>query len=626
MKKKKVLDKIKEEFLQTTETLWKNEVDANLFVARILINTAILDLVFVLLIKFNVLFSGENNEVIVSLLLVSFFALIIPAIICFVLKGEKKWLKILMLIIYTIVLARIESILTHNVVLAMVFPIILSIRYYSQTITFFIGILTLLLAFLGNYISIIYKIGRIDLNMVELNAGTILTFDKFELLRNVVVSQGTIDLNHLWLHSIQHSYMPKAVLFIIIIIICTEIAAKGRKSIFDQKKETQKSERVATELHLAEQIQRNFLPNIFPPFPDHKEFELFANMIAAKEVGGDFFDFYFVDNDHLALIIADVSGKGIPGAMMMMATKILIKNTALVGNNNPAYILDKVNKQICSNNSTEMFVTAWLGILEISSGKLIAANAGHEYPYILQNGKYNLLKDRHGLVLGALENSKYTNYEVTLAKGDGIFVYTDGVTEATDQNKNLFTNDRLTETLNKYSHESADSVIKGINAAINIFSNGSEQFDDITMLSLIYHGPNDNELTLEAIIDNIPKVTEFVDKKLEAFDCPLKIQMQIDVAIDELFSNIAKFAYRPEVGPATVKVEVEQEPLSVIITFIDKGKPYDPLSQGDPDVTLSAEEREIGGLGIYLVKKTMDDVNYEYKDGQNILTIKKEIK
>lgn len=626
MKKKKVLDKIKEEFLQTTETLWKNEVDANLFVARILINTAILDLAFVLLIKFNVLFSGENNEVIVSLLLVSFFALIIPAIICFVLKGEKKWLKILMLIIYTIVLARIESILTHNVVLAMVFPIILSIRYYSQTITFFIGILTLLLAFLGNYISIIYKIGRIDLNMVELNAGTILTFDKFELLRNVVVSQGTIDLNHLWLHSIQHSYMPKAALFIIIIIICTEIAAKGRKSIFDQKKETQKSERVATELHLAEQIQRNFLPNIFPPFPDHKEFELFANMIAAKEVGGDFFDFYFVDNDHLALIIADVSGKGIPGAMMMMATKILIKNTALVGNNNPAYILDKVNKQICSNNSTEMFVTAWLGILEISSGKLIAANAGHEYPYILQNGKYNLLKDRHGLVLGALENSKYTNYEVTLAKGDGIFVYTDGVTEATDQNKNLFTNDRLTETLNKYSHESADSVIKGINAAINIFSNGSEQFDDITMLSLIYHGPNDNELTLEAIIDNIPKVTEFVDKKLEAFDCPLKIQMQIDVAIDELFSNIAKFAYRPEVGPATVKVEVEQEPLSVIITFIDKGKPYDPLSQGDPDVTLSAEEREIGGLGIYLVKKTMDDVNYEYKDGQNILTIKKEIK
>ena len=133
------------------------------------------------------------------------------------------------------------------------------------------------------------------------------------------------------------------------------------------------------------------------------------------------------------------------------------------------------------------------------------------------------------------------------------------------------------------------------------------------------------ELTIEATIDNIPFVTEFVDQKLEALDCPIKAQMQIDVAIDELFSNIAKFAYHPETGPATVRVEVEEDPMAVIITFIDHGMPYDPLLNEDPDVTLNIEDRMVGGLGVYLVKKTMDDVSYEYKDGQNILKIKKNL-
>lgn len=134
-----------------------------------------------------------------------------------------------------------------------------------------------------------------------------------------------------------------------------------------------------------------------------------------------------------------------------------------------------------------------------------------------------------------------------------------------------------------------------------------------------------NELTIAARVENIPTVTAFVDRRLEALDCPVKAQMQIDIAIDELFGNIAHYAYRPGVGPATVRVEVVQDPLSVVITFIDQGVPYDPLAKADPDVTLSAEEREIGGLGIYMVKKTMDDISYEYRDGQNILTLKKRL-
>ena len=133
------------------------------------------------------------------------------------------------------------------------------------------------------------------------------------------------------------------------------------------------------------------------------------------------------------------------------------------------------------------------------------------------------------------------------------------------------------------------------------------------------------EMTLEATVNNIPKVTDFVNTELEALDCPLKAQMQIDIAIDELFSNIAYYAYNPDVGPATVRVEVVEDPMAVVITFIDNGVPYDPLAREDPDTTLSAEERDLGGLGIYMVKKSMDEVTYEYKDGQNILKIKKNI-
>lgn len=409
--------------------------------------------------------------------------------------------------------------------------------------------------------------------------------------------------------------------------IFAEMEKEIGQYVENMTKATAERERINSELNVAAQIQRGTLPSVFPPYPDKPEFDIYASVEPAKEVGGDFYDFFLVDDDHLAMVVADVSGKGIPAALFMMACKILISNLASVGITDPGTILSMVNNRIIEDNPLDMFITVWLGILDIKTGKLIAANGGHEYPCLRTGGKnYEILKDRHGLVLGGMSDAQYYTYEIQLNPGDALFVYSDGVPESTSSEKELFGLDRMLDSLNRNINLPLDQLLSGLKKDIDDFVGEAPQFDDITMLALRYNGGgNMNELTVEAIIDNVPAVTRFVDEKLEALDCPLRAQTQIDVAIDELFSNIAKYAYHPDTGPATVRVEVEKDPMAVIITFIDNGIPYDPLSAEVPDVTLNAEQRQIGGLGIYLVRKTMDEITYEYKDGQNILRIKKEI-
>lgn len=387
---------------------------------------------------------------------------------------------------------------------------------------------------------------------------------------------------------------------------------------------TAEKERIGTELALATKIQADMLPSIFPAFPDRNDFDIYATMTPAKEVGGDFYDFFLVDDTHLGLVMADVSGKGVPAALFMMVSKSLIQS-AMLGGNSPADALIKVNEQICAREHEGMFVTVWLGVLDLKTGKLTASNAGHEFPVIKKkDGDYEFVHDKHHFVVGGMPGIKYENYELDIEKGEKIFVYTDGVPEATDANKQLFGPDRLIKALNNNKDTDTVGTLETVDKAVKVFVGDAEQFDDLTMMCVEYMGDKKmKELNVEATIENVPKVTEFVDNELESLDCPMKAQAQIDVAIDELFSNIAKYAYNPEVGPATVRVEVEDDPLSVIVTFIDNGTPYDPLNQEDPDTTLSLDERGVGGLGVLLVKKTMDDVNYEYKDGKNILSIKK---
>ena len=394
-------------------------------------------------------------------------------------------------------------------------------------------------------------------------------------------------------------------------------------------KATAEKERIGTELSLATKIQASMLPNTFPAFPDRTEFDIFATMTPAKEVGGDFYDFFLVDSNHLCMVIADVSGKGIPAALFMMASKIILANNAKMGKS-PARILEDTNATICASNHEEMFVTVWLGILEISTGKLTAANAGHEYPVICKpDGQFELLRDKHGFVIGGMDGMKYKEYEVQLSPGAKLFVYTDGVPEATNDQNELFGTERMLAALNEDTGASPESVVQNVRAAVDGFVKNVEQFDDLTMLCMAYKGGETAlktyELEIMAENENLSRVQSFLGECLAKVDCPAKAQMQMELAAEEIFVNIANYAYAPEKGRAVVRVEVSDDPVTVTLTFIDQGVPYDPLKREEPDVTLPAEERGIGGLGIFLTKKTMDDVSYEYRDGQNILTLKKKI-
>ena len=251
---------------------------------------------------------------------------------------------------------------------------------------------------------------------------------------------------------------------------------------------TSEKQRIESELDMARRIQLSMMPNLFPPFPERKEFYLHAYVDPAREVGGDFYDYFFIDDDHLCLVIADVSGKGVPAALFMMAAKIILKSSAMQGKS-PAEIFTATNRAICENNPQDMFVTVWLGVLELSTGNLTAVNAGHEYPAVKRaDGRFEVIKTKHSLFIGGMDDVTYKEYELDLKPGDKIFVYTDGLPEATDSAGEMLGMDRMTDALNEYLDEKPRPLIEGMRESVNKFVKDAEQFDDITMMCLEYAG------------------------------------------------------------------------------------------------------------------------------------------
>ena len=253
---------------------------------------------------------------------------------------------------------------------------------------------------------------------------------------------------------------------------------------------TAEKERIGAELNIATQIQADMLPRIFPPFPERKEFDIYATMNPAKEVGGDFYDFFMIDDDHLALVMADVSGKGVPAALFMVISKTLIKNRAQMGGT-PSEILADVNNQLCEGNEAELFVTVWLGILEISTGHVTASNAGHEFPAIYRPGEgYTLFKTKQSPAVATIEGMKFRSSEFTLNPGDNLYLYTDGVAEATNISEELYGTDRMIDALNHTDGMTVEEILRTMKKSVDDFTGEAPQFDDITMLSLKYYGKN----------------------------------------------------------------------------------------------------------------------------------------
>lgn len=376
-------------------------------------------------------------------------------------------------------------------------------------------------------------------------------------------------------------------------------------------------ERIDKELEFARQIQHSALPSVFPPYPNRTDFDIYAQMHTAKEVGGDFYDFYLLGEDKLAFLIADVSGKGIPAAMFMMTAKTLIKSLVESGIE-PSDAFTRANNKLCDNNETGMFVTAWLGIFDLNTGLLKYVNAGHNPPLIKRNGKYfEYLCSKPNFILAGMENIKYKAYEIQLSPGDEIFLYTDGVTEANNTSYELFGEDRLLESLNEKDGLTVKQLCNKVKSDVDSFVGKALQSDDITMLAVKLNCLlSDDSIVVSSDADSMNLVYYFIDEKLKDLKIEKSLSNKIKLVTDEIYSNIINYS-----GATRAKVSFCKTDKSIYLTFHDNGKPFNPLIAEGPDTSLSVEERESGGLGIYIVKNTASRIDYSNKDGFNILTI-----
>ena len=378
---------------------------------------------------------------------------------------------------------------------------------------------------------------------------------------------------------------------------------------------------------VATQIQANMLPTIFPPYANCPELELFATMTPAKEVGGDFYDFFMIDKRHFAVVVGDVSGKGVPAALFMVIAKTLIKNEGL-RDTDPAKILTQVNNELCEGNDALLFVTCWIGVLDLETLELQFSNAGHTPPILHHNGETKYIDSKKNLMLAVMPSMEFKRETIKLDYGDRLLLYTDGVTEATNANNELYGEERLLSTVRGLQFNSSKEMLDSLRKDVDDFVGDAPQFDDLTMLELSLKKnespvPKIYRKTFAATDENMESVNDFVHGIIPK-DCAKDILNKIDLAVEEIYINIAHYAYTPNVGDVYIECELfEGEKKEIRITFSDSGKEFNPIAKEDPDITLSVEERDIGGLGIYLTKEFMDSVTYEYASGKNILTMRK---
>ena len=380
------------------------------------------------------------------------------------------------------------------------------------------------------------------------------------------------------------------------------------------KEAASEAQKNLSELEIARNIQQSALP---VDFPSHSTFEICAYMRPARHIGGDFYDFFFIGKDKFAVVVADVSGKGIPAALYMMTAKALIKNIAK--SDMPiSRVFTLVNNELCKGNQTNMFVTAFLAVLNLKTGVLEYVNAGHNPPFYFQGSTYEMLNVERNMILGGLEDMQYKSEQVQMQKGDRLFLYTDGVTEAQNISKEFYGENRLHDEL-EHDMQSPRHTIALIKQSIADFAGEAEQSDDITMLELVYCGLEEDLLVIKADISSIKEVLAKVSQDMLDKNVSMESQNKIMIACEEIFSNIAQYAYKEGEGLVRIRSTVVND--KYLLRFIDNGVPYNPLQKDEPDIEADIDERDIGGLGIFIVKKMMHEVNYERVDNQNILTV-----
>lgn len=383
--------------------------------------------------------------------------------------------------------------------------------------------------------------------------------------------------------------------------------------IAKEKQTAVEKQKNISELEIAKQIQSAALPAIFP---EHPAFDVHALMIPARQIGGDFYDFFFLSKHKIALVIADVSGKGISAALYMMRAQEVIKHVAQY-TSSAAKIFERTNNILCEGNKACMFVTSFLAIINLETGVMDYVNAGHLHPFLIDDSECKKISSKQNFVLGVRECLTFKAEKIKLKPNDRIFFYTDGITEAENQNNIFYGEKRLNDVLQKKQAVPA-KIIKDVITDIREYTEGAPQSDDITMLSFLYRGISGNELIVEADIKHLHDVLGYIEQDMVKMNIAQEIRSKMIVITEELFTNIASYAYEFE---GTVRLKTLLHNGLYCLTFSDNGKPYNPLEHMDPDTTQPLAERDIGGLGIFIAKKMASLLEYKHENGENILKV-----
>lgn len=388
--------------------------------------------------------------------------------------------------------------------------------------------------------------------------------------------------------------------------------------------------RMQEELNVGRDIQRSMLPSVFPAFPDRKELELYAVLEPALEIGGDLYDFFLIDDHRLCFVIGDVSGNGVPAALFMAMTKIMVKTRA-ASDPSPASIVTHVNDALSADNESCMFVTLYLGILNLRDGTLLTTNAGHNPPLLKRaDGQFEWLTAQDGPLVGPMPGITFKESTMQLKPGDELFLYTDGVTEADNRRRELFGKDRLKDVLDKSRAVSVVDRLGEVMHAVRIFAGDAPQADDITMLGLRYHGPSDMAArifrqTMPNQLTAIPILQTAFEQYVRQWEGARPLVPTLNMALDDLLNNVVQYAFPNDPMEHHIEVEGEIRDAWVILTITDDGIPFNPLTVAPPDLSILLHEREIGGLGIHLVRSMFDEVTYHRNVGHNVLTVKKKL-
>ena len=388
-------------------------------------------------------------------------------------------------------------------------------------------------------------------------------------------------------------------------------------------------ERIGSELRIANGIQMGMLPKIFPPYPERDDVEIFGMLEPAKEVGGDLYDFYIRD-EKLFFCIGDVSGKGVPASLVMAVTRSLFR-TVSSHESNPGNIIRQINEAMTEMNESCMFVTLFIGALDLPTGRLHYSNAGHCPPLIIGSKVEKLLVDIN-IPVGFMADWKYTSQQTIIDPQTSIFLYTDGLTEAENKDEEFFGNQRMMEFAKKLienGNPEPEKTVQQMSDAVKNFVDGNVQSDDLTMLAIKYTKQKLTErlqqsITLTNDLNSLPKLNEFVNGIAEKLSIDPSQEMKMNLALEEAVVNVIDYAY-PEGTQGDINIEAKANDLRLKFIITDKGTPFDPTAQKEMDTTLSAEERPIGGLGIHLVRQIMDSINYERVDDTNVLTLRKNL-